>query len=542
MTVNQSQIYNAGTAAQWRRIVFGDSDETITIPSTVNFTGSVTIPAVVGSLTFTEQIKSATAFATPGALAATAAHFFASTVSGAVMMGYGTTSDVTLMNRAGTAVLLVAPNAVRAGIGALSNTAGFNIETTTTAAGGAARNVRVVGTLIAAANNDAMTGAFMASVSTPGAFTGLIRTGLWLAAYSVAAFTSPGNPRGMFIDAIAGTGASEASSIEITPPTSATTNYLLRHTTAATFNILASGALTTAASLTFGTLLASTTALATPSALAATALNVLASTVSGGTLMGYGTTSDVTLKNRAGTDVFMVAPNEVRASIGAHAGTAVFNIQASITASGAAARGIRAVNTLVAAANGDTLTGIFVAPTHTPGAFTGLVTSGMTFVGYSVAGFTTPSTATMLDIGAVTGAAGMNTFGLRIAPPTGGDNNYLISHSTVATFNVTSAGLITTASNVVAGAAASYSWTGRSILTSTADGRVSLTNAAASAGIGFDFATDGTVKVNTRTHSGYGTIDAGAYYVGGVAGASASGAAVTSITVVAGIVTAITVA
>lgn len=53
MTINPTQIYNAGNAAQWRRIVFGDNDETITIPSTVVFTGSVTIPANVGNLTIT---------------------------------------------------------------------------------------------------------------------------------------------------------------------------------------------------------------------------------------------------------------------------------------------------------------------------------------------------------------------------------------------------------------------------------------------------------------------------------------------------------
>ncbi len=53
----------------------------------------------------------------------------------------------------------------------------------------------------------------------------------------------------------------------------------------------------------------STLALATPSALAATSRYSFASTVSGGVLMGYGTTGDVTLKNRAGTDVLYIGPN-----------------------------------------------------------------------------------------------------------------------------------------------------------------------------------------------------------------------------------------
>jgi hypothetical protein len=62
-------------------------------------------------------------------------------------------------------------------------------------------------------------------------------------------------------------------------------------------------------SVTFTTLLSSVTAFATPSALAATALNAFASTVSGGVLMGFGTTHDVALKNRAGTTALGVVAN-----------------------------------------------------------------------------------------------------------------------------------------------------------------------------------------------------------------------------------------
>lgn len=69
------------------------------------------------------------------------------------------------------------------------------------------------------------------------------------------------------------------------------------------------GAYTFVGTLNFQGLFRSTTALATPSALAATALNSFASTVSGGVLMGFGTTGDVTLKNRAGTDVAYVGAN-----------------------------------------------------------------------------------------------------------------------------------------------------------------------------------------------------------------------------------------
>lgn len=79
--------------------------------------------------------------------------------------------------------------------------------------------------------------------------------------------------------------------------------------TLATVLTLGAAAASVTGALSFTTLLASTTALATPSALAATAFNAFASTVSGATLMGFGTTNDVSLKNRAGTTVIGVGPN-----------------------------------------------------------------------------------------------------------------------------------------------------------------------------------------------------------------------------------------
>ncbi len=75
------------------------------------------------------------------------------------------------------------------------------------------------------------------------------------------------------------------------------------------------GPLSGVTSAAFSTLLSSLTALATPSALTSTSLNVFASTVSGATLMGFGTTGDVTLKNRAGTDVIVVGPNSTAVSV-----------------------------------------------------------------------------------------------------------------------------------------------------------------------------------------------------------------------------------
>jgi hypothetical protein len=60
------------------------------------------------------------------------------------------------------------------------------------------------------------------------------------------------------------------------------------------------------------------------------------------------------------------------------------------------------------------------------------------------------------------------------------------------------------------------------------------------AGIGFDVTTDSTLKVRTRAQTGYATVDALGYSVSGTPGASRGAGAVVSLTVVNGIVTAIT--
>lgn len=72
--------------------------------------GSFTTLAASGARTFAASDISTTALATPSALTATQYTAFASTVSGAAHMGYGTTNDVSLMNRAGTVCLGVGPN------------------------------------------------------------------------------------------------------------------------------------------------------------------------------------------------------------------------------------------------------------------------------------------------------------------------------------------------------------------------------------------------------------------------------------------------
>jgi hypothetical protein len=107
------------------------------------FTGTMTGPAITltGALTVGTKVVSTTALATPSALVATAFNAFASTVSGAVLMGYGTTGDVTLKNRAGTTVAYVGPNTTAfTCVGAVTSTGNLTVGASTfvvTAATGA---------------------------------------------------------------------------------------------------------------------------------------------------------------------------------------------------------------------------------------------------------------------------------------------------------------------------------------------------------------------------------------------------------------------
>ncbi len=100
---------------------------------TYTFPGAVVITTTgsLTGLTYTTSVASATALATPSAFVATRSAQFASTVSGAVVMGFGTTNDVTLMNQAGTVVLGVTANTTGVTMaGALAITGAFSGATT----------------------------------------------------------------------------------------------------------------------------------------------------------------------------------------------------------------------------------------------------------------------------------------------------------------------------------------------------------------------------------------------------------------------------
>lgn len=110
------------------------------------------------------------------------------------------------------------------------------------------------------------------------------------------------------------------------------------------------------------------------------------------------------------------------------------------------------------------------------------------------------------------------------------------ANSVGVTANGTLAMTINTTGLVIPGTLA---FTAKSVVSSPADGQLNVTNAAATAGVGFDLSTDGVCKLRTRAQSAYATLDALAYKVSGTAGADFGPGAVTSITVVKGIVTAI---
>ena len=122
--------------------------------SVLVWTGGATFPGTVTvtALTYTTSVKSTTALATPGALSATQATAFASTVSGASLMGYGTTNDVSLMNRAGTVVLGVGPNTTTVNMTGLLNVTGFGAHSFS-ASGTGTQSIELRNSTAGASNN-----------------------------------------------------------------------------------------------------------------------------------------------------------------------------------------------------------------------------------------------------------------------------------------------------------------------------------------------------------------------------------------------------
>lgn len=106
----------------------------------------------------------------------------------------------------------------------------------------------------------------------------------------------------------------------------------------------------------------------------------------------------------------------------------------------------------------------------------------------------------------------------------------------------TAGGILTTASGDITISANRFlSWNARASQNSPADSQWNLTNFAGTSGIGVDVSTDSTLKVRTRAQTGYGTVDCLGLKSSGAAGASGTGTVLTQLTVVNGIVTAITI-
>ena len=267
------------------------------------------------------------------------------------------------------------------------------------------------------------------------------------------------------------------------------------------------GALTGVTQATFSTKIVSSTALATPSALAATALNAFASTVSGAVLMGYGTTGDVTLKNRAGTSVAYVGPNTTKfwcvgdlAIGGAFTGATTGSFSSTLASGAITAPSVTALATpgSVGTTPG-TLAPTLVLATNTGGATT-IATTGVGGKGG--------------DYSLTTGAGG--TAALAATAGTGGaGGDYAVTTGAGAVSAVTGAG---TGTGGKGGAVAFVSGAGGAVTTSTganlggASGAITFTTSAGGA------ASDGSA--NTGGASGVITIATG----NGGAGATAQGA------------------
>ena len=127
-------------------------------------------------------------------------------------------------------------------------------NSTVTASGAVARGMYLNPTLVAAANNDALTGARIEPAFTPGARTGLTARAVLLPAWSTASFTTPADPAMLEIGVLTGTGATNAYSIKLgAGPTGATNNYLVHATNwqVTSAGIMAVGGATLSTSMAF---------------------------------------------------------------------------------------------------------------------------------------------------------------------------------------------------------------------------------------------------------------------------------------------------
>ncbi len=201
-------------------------------------TGTYVFPSQVG---FGTKVISTTALVTPAAVAATTAEFFASTVSGATLMGYGTTGDVTLKNRAGTDVIVVTSNTTGVTLaGALAMTGALS-GVTTLAASSTITVTSASAVALAVGLAGATNPAFVVDSSTGTQAAGLKVTGAVAAGTVAAAVISSGSDASLTINAkgtgTIGIGTSSTGAVSIVPILGATLKCLVSTTAGASLNL-----------------------------------------------------------------------------------------------------------------------------------------------------------------------------------------------------------------------------------------------------------------------------------------------------------------
>ena len=108
-------------------------------------------------------------------------------------------------------------------IGTANAATTFTIGSSVTAAGGVGYSMYFANMIVAAANSDVLTSMKFVPGTTPGAFTALVRKIIDIAAFSVAAYTTPGDPIAIDVGVVTGTGATNAYALKLAAPVGAGT-------------------------------------------------------------------------------------------------------------------------------------------------------------------------------------------------------------------------------------------------------------------------------------------------------------------------------
>ena len=208
-----------------------------------------------------------------------------------VLTGIMTDQPITLGNNLTVNLRFAVGGVVYPGTSVALRTVGM------TASGGFAQGLFNFSTLVAGANNDALTMSRIDPTFLPGVFTGLTTRGLWINAFSTAAFASAGDTIGIDVGVVTG-GGTNAYGIKVGTPTGASNNY----------GVYSSGIVTVASAsataLTVGRLGTTTPALQVDASAATsiTGVKITAGAAGGGVaIAAIGETNVILSLNGAGT-------------------------------------------------------------------------------------------------------------------------------------------------------------------------------------------------------------------------------------------------